>query len=59
MTDRKYDSEDGEFVDFETLDDWQARDKAKDAEIKRLREAIHATPNPLDYPTRTEAGERS
>ena len=40
MADRKYDSEDGEFVDFETLDDWQERDKAKDAEIKRLLDQI-------------------
>jgi hypothetical protein len=34
-----YDPADGEFVDFETLDDWQARDVAKDAELRCLEEA--------------------
>mgnify|MGYP003637032535 CR=1 FL=1 len=35
-----YDPADGEFVDFEILDDWQARDVAKDAEIERLWAAL-------------------
>jgi hypothetical protein len=37
-----YDPADGEFVDFETLDDWQARDVAKDAEISKLRGIVDA-----------------
>ena len=36
MSDRHYDSEEGEFVDFATLEDWEARDKAKDARIEAL-----------------------
>jgi hypothetical protein len=35
-----YDPAEGEFVDFETLDDWRVRDVAKDAEIERLRDAL-------------------
>lgn len=31
-----YDSKEGEFVDFGTLEDWEARDKAKDETIKKL-----------------------
>lgn len=31
-----YDEEEGEFIDFETLEDWERRDKAKDATIARL-----------------------
>jgi len=31
---------DGEFIDFETLNDWRERDLAKDAEIERLRAAL-------------------
>lgn len=31
-----YDSNDGEFLDFETLDDWRERDIKKDSEIERL-----------------------
>lgn len=38
--DRTYDPNDGEFVDFETLDYWRARDEKKDAEIKRLRKSL-------------------
>lgn len=47
MTDRHYDSEEGEFVDFATLDEWRARDLEKDARIatlqadnERLREVL-------------------
>ena len=36
MTDRYYDTSAGEFIDFETLDDWAARDAAKDARIEAL-----------------------
>ena len=45
MSDRHYDSEEGEFVDFATLEDWEARDKAKDARIEALtaeRDALKA-----------------
>lgn len=34
--DRHYDSSEGEFVDFETLADWEERDKAKNARIEAL-----------------------
>ena len=37
MIERLYDSNDGEFVDFETLDDWRDRDEAKDNLISDLR----------------------
>ena len=36
MTDRYYDTSAGEFIDFETLDDWAARYAAKDARIEAL-----------------------
>ena len=36
MTDRYYDTTAGEFIDFETLDDWAARNAAKDARIAAL-----------------------
>jgi molybdenum-dependent DNA-binding transcriptional regulator ModE len=36
MTDRYYDTTAGEFIDFETLDDWKSRDAAKDARIEAL-----------------------
>ena len=36
MTDRYYDTSAGEFIDFETLDDWAARNAAKDARIAAL-----------------------
>lgn len=35
-----YEADEGEFVDFATLDDWKDRDEAKDAEIARLTAAI-------------------
>lgn len=31
------DSDNGEFIDFDTLDDWEARDKEQRAEIALLR----------------------
>jgi hypothetical protein len=40
MSQHVYDSEDGEFVDFATLDDWRETDRKKDAEIVKLREAL-------------------
>ena len=40
MSECFYNSEEGEFIDFETLDDWRERDLAKDAKISRLREAL-------------------
>jgi hypothetical protein len=40
MSARVYDSDEGEFVDFETLADWEARDKAKDARIEALEAAL-------------------
>jgi hypothetical protein len=36
MPDRHYNSDEGEFVDFETLEDWETRDKAKDRQIAAL-----------------------
>ena len=36
MTDRYYDTTAGEFIDFETLDDWAARNIAKDNRIAAL-----------------------
>jgi hypothetical protein len=36
MPDRHYNSDEGEFVDFATLEDWEARDKAKDRQIAAL-----------------------
>ena len=36
MSECIYDSSEGEFVDFETLDDWEQRDKAKNARISAL-----------------------
>ena len=36
MSDCIYNSSEGEFVDFETLDDWEQRDKAKNARISAL-----------------------
>jgi uncharacterized protein (UPF0335 family) len=36
MTDRYYDTTAGEFIDFETLDDWAARNAAKDARIAAI-----------------------
>jgi len=36
MADRFYDSSEGEFVDFETLEDWESRDKEKDKRIEEL-----------------------
>ena len=40
MSGRIYDSSEGEFVDFETLDDWEQRDKAKNARISALEDAL-------------------
>ncbi len=40
MADRFYNSEEGEFIDFATMEDWRKRDLEKDAEIKRLRHAL-------------------
>lgn len=40
MADRHYDSSDGEFVDFDTLADWESRDKEKDARIAELEAAL-------------------
>lgn len=37
---RTYEVNEGEFVDFETLDEWQERDKSKDATIARLTAEI-------------------
>jgi hypothetical protein len=54
MPDRHYNSDEGEFVDFATLEDWQARDKAKDRQIEALaaeRDALRADQRrgPRDY----------
>ncbi len=35
-----YNPEEGEFVDFSTLEDWERRDKEKDERIKKLEEEI-------------------
>lgn len=40
MTDRYYDTTAGEFIDFETLDDWKSRDAAKDARIEALESRL-------------------
>ena len=45
MTDRHYNSEEGEFVDFETLADWERRDKEQRRRISELREALRAGEN--------------
>lgn len=45
---RAYDPEEGEFVDFETLDEWARRDKAKDREIERLQGLVLAAEIPCD-----------
>lgn len=37
-----YDPSEGEFVDFETLADWEARDNGKDAHIKTLEAQVKA-----------------
>lgn len=35
-----YNPDEGEFVDFSTLEDWERRDKEKDERIKKLEEEI-------------------
>ena len=42
MSARVYDSDEGEFVDFETLAEWEGRDKAKGARIEALEAALQA-----------------
>ena len=39
---RVYYADEGEFVDFATLDDWQERDQRQTKEIERLRKALDA-----------------
>ena len=53
MSARVYDSDEGEFVDFDTLAEWERRDKAKDERVKaleaenaELREEIAALKSP-------------
>jgi len=48
-------SDDGEWIDGATLDDWQARDEAKNARISALEAAINAALERLDASLFTNA----
>ncbi|MCJ8334585.1 MAG: hypothetical protein MJH10_10130 [Epibacterium sp.] len=45
---RVYDADEGEFVDFATLDDWQERDQLKSREIERLRYVLEGVRGAID-----------
>ena len=61
MTDRHYDSTAGEFVDYATLDDWAARDAAKDALIETLQAKLDKFENMtiLDFANYISAKQRT
>lgn len=42
-----YNPEEGEFVDFSTLEDWETRDKAKDEKIKQLEAEVEKLKNEI------------
>jgi len=48
MSEAFYDTEEGEFVDFETLDDWARQTREKDDHIKELEAKLEKAVEALD-----------
>ena len=42
-----YNPDEGEFIDFSTLEDWETRDKAKDEKIKQLEAEVEKLKNEI------------
>jgi hypothetical protein len=48
MSEAVYDTTEGEFVDFDTLEEWATIDKSKDARIKELEAKLAKAVERLD-----------